>query len=66
MIQLLEQDSQHKSNSQTKGYQMSDNYKNKLLNFYKPMVDVFLLVLQQRSELLLGEWVQWNGYEVTV
>ena len=39
---------------------MSDFYKNEFIEFYKPCKNAFMTVLEQRMELLIGEWIEWD------
>ena len=53
----------YKINSKTPiGYRINEEYEQKLIQFYKPMVQLLIFVVKQRHELLLGQWNEWNKY----
>ena len=64
MIDFFEKRTNYKVNAWThKGFEMRQEYIEKFHAFYKPFVNAFLIVLQQRQEVLLGKWIDWKGYD---
>lgn len=59
---INQEKAKRKLNSKTKKTVVDTYHRELLANFYEPLVKLFLVLMKQRKEVLLGGWVQWQTF----